>query len=128
MDPPLVLWCLDESAFSLSAFLEAQRFVVHVLGEHQAEASTQFASVGSDKFAYRRQTTDRFGTPLLRPCLVQLTCENDRNFVAGDHRILLGRIVDIRYTDGKPLVYFKRKYGVYELHPDHDIPSVDAWL
>jgi flavin reductase (DIM6/NTAB) family NADH-FMN oxidoreductase RutF len=128
MDPPLVLWCLDESAYSLSAFLEAERFVVHLLGEHQAETSTQFATAGSDKFAYRLRATDDVGTPRLRHCLVQLTCERDRAIPAGDHWILIGRIVDVRYTDGKPLLYFRRKYGVYELHADHDVPSVDAWL
>ena len=50
------------------------------------------------------------------------------SIAVGDHRILIGRIVDIKYTDGKPLLYFRRKYGVYELHSDHDVPSVDAWL
>lgn len=46
LDPPMVLWSLARSAFSLQSFVGADRFVVHVLADDQGRLSERFASRG----------------------------------------------------------------------------------
>ena len=51
LDPALVLWSLDNNAFSREAFETATYFTVHVLTEDQLDLSNRFASKGVlDKF------------------------------------------------------------------------------
>jgi len=126
-DPPLISWCIDNRAYSLPAFAGAAEFAVHVLGEHQDETSSCFAEAGGDKFAFRPIDEDA-DSPLLRHCLARFICERHQVITAGDHTILLGHVRHLSYTDGKPLLYFRGKYGVYGLHPRHDHSLIDGWL
>src|SRR5258708_1929476 len=56
--PPMVLWSLDNAAYSRPVFEAADSFAVNILAVEQAELSNRFASKGEfDKFegmAFRR--------------------------------------------------------------------------
>ncbi|WP_280230638.1 flavin reductase family protein [Nocardia cyriacigeorgica] len=125
--PPLISWSLDNRSRSLPAYLSADQFAVHILGEHQDETSSSFARPGADKFAYRILDSDD-DSPLLRHCLARFVCDTDRVIPAGDHTLFIGEIRQVAFTDGKPLLYFAQKYGLYALHPCHDQTFLDAWL
>src|ERR1700738_2967305 len=57
LQPPMVLWSLAKSSYSLPAFLESGYFAVHVLSSSQEDLSLTFATLGADKFA--RLTLER---------------------------------------------------------------------
>ena len=68
LDPPLVLWSLAKSSTSLSAFVEAKHFAVHILAADQEPLSNRFATRGADKFAGLQIERGEGGMPLLHGC------------------------------------------------------------
>ncbi len=52
--PPLVSFCLDKQAFSMSAFTSSKYFAVSILAEDQEDISRHFSKFNTDKFAVFR--------------------------------------------------------------------------
>ena len=126
IDPPLMLWCLDNRSHSMQSFRTAETYAVHILGENQDQTSASFARAGRDKFAHRPVSDGP--VPHLRHCLVRLECRHHGVIDAGDHTIFIGRIDNVSTTDGNPLLYFRARYGIYSSHPSHDPFSLETWL
>jgi flavin reductase ActVB len=107
-DPPLVLTCLDKSARCHTAFLDADRFGIAILRPDHWELARRFASKIEDKFD-DRFVTDRFGLARLPDALAYLACEAYDRVSAGDHTILIGKVVGAELdTPGEPAVFFGR--------------------
>ena len=115
LEPPLLLVCIAKSALSLRVFREAPCFSVNILEHSQTEVSRIFASQIADKFdrvPWERGVSD---VPLLHGSLARFSCETDRQIDAGDHAILLGKIVDFDYQHGTPLTYFRGQYRTLKI-------------
>jgi flavin reductase (DIM6/NTAB) family NADH-FMN oxidoreductase RutF len=112
LDPPLVSFCLDRNAHSLHGFLSAHHFSVNVLSEGQEPLSAAFArSSGGDKFAGIAFEVGTSGCPLLADCLTHLECTREAVHDAGDHLIVVGRVIRLtQRPEGKPLLYFRGRY------------------
>lgn len=110
LDPPLLLVCLAESAASFEAFRDAGHFAVNVLSEAQREASTTFATRGADKFAGVPWQARRTGAPVIDGAVAWFDCVTDRIVPAGDHAILIGRVVAFDDVQGAPLGYCRGAY------------------
>jgi flavin reductase (DIM6/NTAB) family NADH-FMN oxidoreductase RutF len=112
LDPPLVSFCLDRNANSLNGFLTASHFVVNVLSEGQEPLSAAFArSSGGDKFVGVDFAVGETGCPLLADCLSHLECVREAVHDAGDHLIVIGRVVRLaQRPEGRPLLYFRGRY------------------
>ncbi|MCR9220719.1 MAG: flavin reductase family protein [Alphaproteobacteria bacterium] len=116
LDPPLVLFCLDKQAGSFEAFAAVERFAVNVLSEDQADVSTHFAKPGvRDKFAGVAHDVDADGLPMLSAALARIACDVEARHEGGDHIILVGRVrrIDLGDEAGRPLVYFRGRYGKF---------------
>ena len=113
LDPPLISFCLDRNALSLDSFLGSTHFVVNVLGEDQEALSAAFArSSAGDKFGGLRFEVGANGCPLLADCLSHLECAREAAHEAGDHLIVIGRVVRLaQRAEGKPLLYFRGRYA-----------------
>ncbi|MBI3512789.1 MAG: flavin reductase family protein [Proteobacteria bacterium] len=113
LDPPLISFCLDRNALSLNSFLNAPHFGVNVLAEDQEALSAAFArSSAADKFIGLRFEVGTTGCPLLPDCLSHLECEREAAHAAGDHLIVIGRVVRLaQRAEGKPLLYFRGRYA-----------------
>jgi flavin reductase (DIM6/NTAB) family NADH-FMN oxidoreductase RutF len=113
LDPPLISFCLDRNANSLGSFLAATHFGVNVLAEDQEPLSAVFArSSGGDKFVGIPFEVGSTGCPLLPDCLSHLECTREAVHSAGDHLIVLGRVVRLAQgREGKPLLYFRGRYA-----------------
>ena len=122
LDPPLLLVCIAKSALSLRVFQEAPCFSVNILEQSQAEVSRIFASQAVDKFDRVPWDKGVSEIPLLRGSLARFTCETDRQIDAGDHAILLGKVVGFDYQNGTPLSYFRGKYGTLNMFVDGSKP------
>lgn len=107
LDPPLVLVCLAEKAESYEAFNKADVFAVNILHESQRESALRFASKRPNKFEDIAATRGRFGAPILDGSICWFECTGHERIVAGDHLILIGRIVDYASNEGRPLGYFR---------------------
>jgi flavin reductase (DIM6/NTAB) family NADH-FMN oxidoreductase RutF len=107
LEPPLVLVCLSDRAESYAAFSAADVFAVNILHENQRDSAMRFASKRPNKFEDIAATSGRHGAPILDGSICWFECTTHDRIVAGDHMILIGRIVDYASADGRPLGYFR---------------------
>ena len=122
LEPPLVLWALQNNAQSRAAFDACTYFGVNVLSANQHNLSRQFATHAEDKFAGVETRDGPGGIPLLEGALVHFICRNVRQLDAGDHVIVIGEIERHETFGGEPLVFHAGAYRVATRHPDLDEP------
>lgn len=122
LDPPLVLVCLDARSNSLGAIRGSGAFAVNILGESQRELSGRFASKLPDKFGGSRWSRAVTGAPTLEGALAWLDCRVERTFTAGDHEIVIGRVVALGDNAGSPLGYFRG--GYFQVSLSQDVTSL----
>jgi flavin reductase (DIM6/NTAB) family NADH-FMN oxidoreductase RutF len=62
---------------------------------------------GADKLARIERKTDRLGLPLLREALAWFECEVLDEYPAGDHVLVLGKVIDGELLDSEaePMAY-----------------------
>ncbi len=113
LDPPLVSFCIDRAAYSFPSFQKAEHFVVNVLAEAQEALSVRFASPHPDKWDGIAYDVWETGAPILPGCLVNLECTLDALHDAGDHIIVIGKVVKLAMgpAGSRPLLYFRGSYG-----------------
>ncbi|MGM1064495.1 flavin reductase family protein [Saccharothrix sp. Mg75] len=110
LDPPLVLVCLAKSASTHAAFRTADRYLVNVLGRHQADVALRFARSGSDRFAAEDAVSCELGLPGLLTASARLACTAHQSIDAGDHTILVGLVQAAYRADHVPLTYWDRSF------------------
>ena len=111
LDPPLALICVGNAASCLPALTASGVFVVNVLHVDQQALAAQFARRGADRFAGVTPETWHTGAPVLPGCMANFECRTEQSIEAGDHRILIGRILKVHHdADHEPLVYLRGGY------------------
>ncbi len=111
LDPPLLLVCIANSSGTAPALREAEHFGVNVLQIGQQPASNRFATRGEDRFTNLPWAPGQTGVPLLGSSLVSFECQRESLHEAGDHFILVGRVVRAQFEPHRdPLLYFRGKY------------------
>ena len=125
LDPPLLLVCLAKTAHSCETFMKADHFGVNILGQDQQAVSGLFASREVDKFQRCAWREGAGRVPLLDGSLAQFVCVPDRLVDAGDHLVLIGRVIDFVTGEGAPLGYYRGRY--FSVEPDaHLVQAVAA--
>jgi flavin reductase (DIM6/NTAB) family NADH-FMN oxidoreductase RutF len=110
LDPPLLLWSPAKSSRRCRAFTEARAFAVHVLAADQLEISRHFTQP-DDHFTGLDCSTSPEGIPLIEGTLARFECSTEATHDAGDHVIVIGRVLRARFRDGVPLVFSQGRYG-----------------
>ncbi|OKO84422.1 hypothetical protein AC629_21410 [Bradyrhizobium sp. NAS80.1] len=111
LDPPLVLICVGINSRA-AGLLPGASFAVNFLHARQGECARHFAGRASLTFEleWRRES----GSPLLADSLAWLACEPWSVHEAGDHLIVLGRVVEFGAGDEDPLCFFR---GAFQQFP-----------
>lgn len=118
LDPPLILWSIGKSAFSLPTFEVASHFAVNILADDQADMAGHFASKGiADKFLDATITSGMGNAPLLAGVAATLECARDQLIDGGDHIILIGRVEKLAVSGKRALVYSQGSYATAEPLP-----------
>lgn len=119
--PPLVAFFPDKGSSSWPRIAAAGRFCVNVLGSHQEALCRRFATRGQDKFAGVSHRLSSGGSPILDDVIAWIDCSLHAVHEAGDHYIVLGRVIelDVERPD-RPLLFFRGKYGVFAPLGDPD--------
>jgi flavin-dependent trigonelline monooxygenase, reductase component len=115
LDPPLILVCIAKTASSYAVFSETRRFAVSVLAEDQKSVSGVFASKAADKFAQVPWSTRKTGVPVMDGAAASFDCQTHEVVDAGDHIILIGRVVDFVHRSSTPLGYCRGAYVNFSL-------------
>ena len=113
LDPPLVLFSPAKSSRAWPLIQRAGKFCVNFLAADQAELSNTMASRGIDKFAgVGWEPSPETGSPLLPGTLGYVDCAIHQVHEAGDHYVVIGRVLDLALTDapGEPLLFFEGGY------------------
>lgn len=118
LDPALVLICIGKSAASYPVFSAAAHFSISILAEDQKQVSSLFASKAADKFEQVAWHPGLTGSPVIDGAAAWFDCETHQMIEAGDHIILIGRVVDFANTTASPLGYGRGAYLTFSLSQD----------
>lgn len=111
LDPPLVLWSPARSSKRFAAFEAAEKFAIHVLGDHQKHFCDVFASQGND-FSSLDWHASASNVPLLSGCLARFECDRHAIHDGGDHAIVVGHVTAaVMHEGGSPLVFANGGFG-----------------
>ncbi len=116
LEPPLVLMCVEQEARFHDAVVAGGTWGVSVLDATARAASAWLATRGRplqgqlDRIPYHRGR--HTGAALLDQALAWLECRTQDIVTAGDHSIVVGRVLSSRVgRDGTgPLLYFRSGY------------------
>jgi 3-hydroxy-9,10-secoandrosta-1,3,5(10)-triene-9,17-dione monooxygenase reductase component len=112
LDPPLVGFSVARSSTSFPRIRNASTLTINILGEDQDGLSRAFSRSGADKWRDVMWERSAHGTPRISACLAWIHCGISAEYDAGDHIIILARVLDLESNDsGGPLLYFKGEYA-----------------
>ena len=117
IDPPLILWSIDNLARSLPAYENAEHFLVNVLAADQVELSNLFARQQHNKFANIDFSLNDNGVPRLDGCSAYFHCKTRYLYEGGDHTIIVGEVLKFEASDRDGLLFHQGRYSVSGLHP-----------
>lgn len=111
LEPPLVLVSIGRASRSLPCVEAAERFGISVLAEDQEELSRLFASKEDEKIGKVPTHRGASGVPLVDGGIAFLECRTTRRLDGGDHVLFLAEVEAVRSRDGRPLLFFRGRYG-----------------
>lgn len=111
LDPPLILWSIQNDSDCAEAFAGAGGFAVNILRDHQEDVSRHYASKGNHTLIPGSYRMGETGQAVLIDCLASLECELWRRYEGGDHTIIVGRVLEMAsHATAQPLVFFGGQY------------------
>lgn len=117
LEPPLVLISVREDSRMDEVLSRVDTWAVSLLAEQHRALGSRFAMKGrlSDRLLFADTPHRRgplSGAPLIEGALATVECRTEQRIAAGDHTLLLGRVLEARVPDpaGRPLIYFRGGY------------------
>jgi flavin reductase (DIM6/NTAB) family NADH-FMN oxidoreductase RutF len=112
LDPPLVLWCVQQRLPPGEAFARATHYAVNVLARSQRALSDRFADPATLPFRFEGVDTEEgmARLPLIAGAPTRLCCEVVQRHEAGDHLILIGRVLGLEHRPCTPLLFHAGAY------------------
>ena len=110
LDPPLVLWNIAKVSHSLGAYLDAKRFAIHVLRADQRSYAEHFARTDHTVYNGIDYEVSPDNVPLIPDVLARFDCETEVIHDAGDHHIIIGRVLAHVCGYGSPLLFHGGEY------------------
>lgn len=113
LDPPLVLLCAARTSSTWPLIEATGRFVVNVMADDQADLARAFSRKGEDRFAAVGTHAREHGTGI-DDAVAWIECEIDSDYPAGDHTIVVGRVLELEApSDRNPLAFFRGSFGSF---------------
>ena len=106
LDPPLVSVCVAHTSTTWPVLHRAQRLGVSVLSDAHSQVARALSAKGADRFADVDWEDDETGAIFVHGSVLWLSCAVHASFPAGDHNVVLLRIVSPRsYPEVAPMVF-----------------------
>ncbi len=114
-EPPTILVCLNRMKPENDCFADNGVFALNTLSPQQQPLADAFSGLTGltqdERFALGEWETGSSGAPILHGALATFDCHLVEAKDFATHRILLGRVTDIRIGEAdEPLLYFRRAY------------------
>jgi 3-hydroxy-9,10-secoandrosta-1,3,5(10)-triene-9,17-dione monooxygenase reductase component len=112
LEPPLISIAVARTSESWPRIAPSGVFSVSVLSAEQRHVCAAFSEKGPDKFAAIDWETSYRGQPWIRGSVAHLDCAVDTVIEAGDHVIVLGRVLELAHgEEDAPMVFHRRGLG-----------------
>jgi flavin reductase (DIM6/NTAB) family NADH-FMN oxidoreductase RutF len=112
LHPPLISVCVDREAEMHDPILKAGEFVVNILASPQEALARRFADKHVDRFDGVGYHLSPDGLILLDGALAHIECHRNTHYQAGDHTIIIGKVIGGATSEGRPLLYYRGGYAV----------------
>ena len=110
LDPPLVLWSIQNSSDHLAVYTECQHFGISILSSEQGALSSQYAQRGGHSAQAEHFTTGPQDEPQMIDALAHFTCALYAVHRGGDHQIIVGEVLKFESEEGAPLIFYSGGY------------------
>ena len=110
LNPPLVLWSIQNSSDHLAVYTECQHFGISVLSSEQGALSSQYAQRGGHSVQAEHFATGPQGEPKLIDALAHFTCAAYAVHPGGDHQIIVGEVLQFESRETDPLIFYSGGY------------------
>ena len=115
LHPPLVLFCADHRGRTWPRMRDDGRFTVNVLTHEQRDLVGRFGSTAGRRFEGLEWTPSEHGGPSLPGVLMRIHCAVEQVHVAGDHDVVIGRVLDLEDgASGRPMLFYRGRFTVTE--------------
>ncbi len=117
LEPPFVAVAPARTSTTWPRIARAGSFCVNVLSDRQEELCRGFAVSGGPKFdgvAWHRAHAT--GAPLIEGSLAWVDCSIELVHDAGDHELIVGRVLGLGVGEGSPLLFYRSRFA----RMDHD--------
>jgi flavin reductase (DIM6/NTAB) family NADH-FMN oxidoreductase RutF len=112
LEPPLVLWSVQLDTPSGAGFRSAPAFAVTVLHAEQEGLARRFARTGNDKFEGIETICGWGGVPVFAHGVARFECKTEARHLAGDHEIIIGRVIAFHCQAGPALGFHQGRFFV----------------
>jgi flavin reductase (DIM6/NTAB) family NADH-FMN oxidoreductase RutF len=112
LDPPLVAMCAAHTSTTWPRLRSAGAFCVNILSDGHESLCRRFARSGTDRFeGLDWRPSPRTRSPILAGVAAWLDCWLDAEYLAGDHTIIVAKVLELSYDSSRePLVFFRSRY------------------
>lgn len=111
LEPLQLLVAIGNESRCAASIARHGTFSVNVLRDDQAALSVYFSGRWTGAVPPAFGFVPWQGAPRLKGCIAAVCCEVDRTMEGGDHRIIVGNVLDSYRGPGtRPLVYFEGGY------------------
>ena len=114
LDPPLLSVCIQNGSNTWPRLRECGAMGVSVLSREQKEYVQRLPSKEGDRFLEVDMQALPSGAVVLEETHAWFDCVLEAEHPAGDHTIVVARVVDLEGApDAEPLVFFRGRYGSF---------------
>ena len=103
LNPPLLLVCIAKVAAGFNTFAQTNHFAVNILSKGQKEFLNLSRANSNKKFDGPGWDVNLQNIPLITGSLASFSCVRHRLVDAGDHLILIGRVLDFEVNSSSPM-------------------------
>lgn len=108
LDPPLVSFCIQNTSETWPLLKELSAVGISVLGESHHEAVRTLAAKTGDRFADLETVSSTAGAVFVKGTCVWMESVIEQEVPAGDHTIVILRLVDVTvHADVAPMVFHR---------------------
>ncbi len=113
LEPPLVLWSIQNDSECFDAFNGIDRFAISVLSGDQEAYSNLYATKGDHALSDGHYHMAGKGTAVISDALAAFECRVWARYPGGDHTIIVGEVLAVNPGQGAgaPLLFHQGRYA-----------------